>query len=288
MKMESKKRFRKIVSLMLAAIMMVSVFSVSVPQTAEAATPSLKGSGSSSVKITDSNCYGMTKKANYIKFKSNVTGYVTLKFSNNSRIMNAWGHVTFCNSKKKALGVREFFNTASSNSAIKMRTYGVKKGSTYMIKVESEGGVKVSASVVSVKKSAGASRGKAKSLGKNKTVKGVMIAGSKAGDWYKIKLTKKQKLHISYSVKTNGLTQNGYCTGGIKFTLYKSNGTKFTNDFDYANLATPKNGSIYCLRNRYTGAETGLNPGTYYIKVEPHRASSSYKTSSGYYTLKWK
>lgn len=281
------KRFHRVVSFMLAAVMMVSVFSVSVPQKAEAAGLALKGSGSSSVTITDDTCSSVTGDATYIKFKSNVTGYISLKFTSASNITEAYGYVTFCGGKKKALGkTQELFDTASAKAYLKNRTYGVKKGATYYIKVESVGGVKVSATVKAVKKSAGTKRSNAKTLAKGKTASGVIVAGSSAADWYKIKLTKKQQLKLIYSAKTNGAVASGkyiYYSNGIKFTLYKSDGKPFVSDYDMANLLNSSGTGTYYLENTYTKAKSGLNPGTYYIKVERYN-----NTSSGYYTLKWK
>lgn len=287
MKTESKKRFHKIVSFVLAAVIMVSVFSVAAPQKAEAAGLTLKGSGSSSAKITDQNCWAVTKKPNYIKFKSNVTGSITLKLANASNVSDAYGYMTFCNSKKKALGkTREIFDTSDSRARLKTRTYGVKKGTTYYIKIESVGGVKISASVKSIKKSAGTKLANAKSLGKNKTINGVIIAGSKTADWYKIRLTKKQLLKLSYTVNTNGAVPSGnsiYYYNGIKFTLYESNGKKFVDDYAFGNLLAPKDTVTYYVENKQSGQKSGLKPGTYYIKVERYNP-----TSSGSYTLKWK
>ena len=284
MKTENKKQFHKIVSLMLAVIMMVSVFSVAVPQKAEAAGLTLKGSGSSNVKITDQNCWAVTQKPNYIKFKSNVTGSITLKLTNASNVGKAYGYMTFCNNKKKALGKSR--EISDSRARLKTRTYGVKKGTTYYIKIESVGGVKVSASVKSIKKSAGTKISNAKSLGKNKTIKGVIIAGNKTADWYKIKLTKKQMLRLSYTVNTNGAVESGnsiYYYNGIKFTLYEASGKKFVNDYALGNLMAPKDTVTYYVENRLSHQKSGLNPGTYYVKVERLNP-----TSSGSYTLKWK
>ncbi|WP_031200991.1 hypothetical protein [Eubacterium sp. 14-2] len=287
---EGKKR-NKIVSLVLAAFMMVSVFAVATPQQAEAAGElSLKGKGTSTATISDEECWGATEEANFIKFKSNVTGYVTIKISNNSSLVSggAYGYITLNKSKTSALGqTREYFDTSKS-SVYYTRTYGVKKGSTYYFKVESVGGVKVKATVTSLNKGSNTSRGKAKTLKQNKTAKGVIIAGDKSVDWYKIKLTKKQQLKLSYSAKTNGLAvsnSSAYCTSGIKVTLCKSNGKPFisgSNNYDAMNLKYPKDTTTYFLENQY-GARSGINPGTYYVKVERYN-----KTSSGYYTLKWK
>lgn len=284
---ERKKCFHKIVSLVLAAVMMVSVFAVSAPQEVEAAGLSFKGTGTSKVAIKDIDCYGATSKANYIKFTSKVNGYITIKITNNSNYEDPYGYITFCGGKKKALGVtREYFDTLGSKSYSYTRTYGVKKGATYYFKVESSAGVKINATVKSVKKNAGTKKSNAKTLSKGKTVNGYIVAGSKAADWYKIKLTKKQQLKLIYTAKTNGTLVSGnyvyYNKNGIKISLYKSNGKPFTNDSILVSLANSSNTATY-YREDYYGKKYGLDTGTYYIKVERYN-----NTSSGFYTLKWK
>lgn len=297
--MREGKKCNKIVSLVLAAVMMVSVFAVATPQQVEAAEDlSFNGKGTSTATISDEECWGATKEANFIKFKSNVTGYITIKISNNSSVVSggAYGYITFNKSKTSALGqTREYFDTSESATRYYTRTYGVKKGSTYYFKVESMGGVKVKATVTSLKKGSNTSRGKAKTLKEGKTATGVIVAGDKTVDWYKIKLTKKQKLKLTYSAKTNGavLSSSGtsiYYNNGIKFTLCASNGKPFvsgSNNYDLANLKVSKDSTSYYIEETRNGIPTGrtfgIDPGTYYVKVERYN-----KTSSGYYTLKWK
>ena len=72
--MKEGRKSNKIVSLVLAAIMMVSVFAVSTPEQVQAAGElSFKGSGTSTVAITDDECAYVTGKENFIKriIKSN-------------------------------------------------------------------------------------------------------------------------------------------------------------------------------------------------------------------------
>lgn len=285
---EGKKRFNKIVSLVLAAVMMVSIFAVTTPQEVEAAsTPQFKKTGSSKVTIKDSQCYRVTGKANYIKFKAGATGYITVKITGNSSMTSQpSGYLTLCNNKKKTLGTKqELFVTGDSKSWAYTRTYGIQKGKVYYFKVESYGGVKLNATVKAVKKNAATSRAKAKNLSKNKAVNGVLIAGDKKADWYKIKVTKSQKVKISWSAKTNGVTKSGNGNAsGIKMTFYKSNGKMFTNNaYDYVSPAYSSTWIQFYRKYTYSSQKLGLEPGTYYIKIEPYT-----KTSSGYYTLKWK
>lgn len=296
--MKEGRKCNKIVSLVLAAIMMISVFAVSTPEQVQAAGElSFKGKGSSSVSITDNEDYVTTNKASYVKLTPKADGYVSIKISTNSDSRTPYGFITFCKGNKKPIGVnQEFFNTNSSNSALYNRTYGVRKGKTYYVKVESYGGVKLTATLKTVKKSKSNTWKKATTLKKNKFAKGVIIAGENKADWYKIKLTKRQKLKIIYKSKTNGVDATineytgvvrSYSVGGIRMSLYDSKG-KFwpddSSDYDLATIVKPSGtGSTYQLTDRYTGKAKGIDPGTYYIKVERHLP-----TSSGYYEIKWK
>lgn len=292
--MKEGRKCNKIVSLVLAAIMMVSVFAVSTPEQVQAAGElSFKGSGKSTVAISDDECTYVTGKETYIKFKPSKTGYVTVTLKNNSTAASggAAGYLTFCNGNKSSLGQnREYYDTVGEGSRYYTRTYGVKKGKTYFFKIESVGGVKVSANVVSAKKGTNNTKSKAKSLGKNKTAKGLIIAGENKADWYKIKVTKRQQVKINYNVKTNGAQYSSEivsCYNGLKIALYQKNGKPFADGSNYyalANIENPKDvDGPYYLYNSYTYKKSGIDPGTYYIKVERYN-----KTSSGYYTIKWK
>ena len=66
-------------------------------------------------------------------------------------------------------------------------------------------------------------------------------------------------------------------------TVYEASGKKFVNDYALGNLMAPKDTVTYYVENRLSHQKSGLNPGTYYVKVERLNP-----TSSGSYTLKWK
>ena len=280
----------RIVSLVLAAIMMVSVFAVSVPQQAEAANELKfnKGKGKSTVTISDEDCTYFTEEISYIKFKPSVTGYITVKMTNASSIANASGYITLCNNKKKPIGrVNERYQTSANNSWVYTRTYGVRKGKTYYLAVNSEGGVKITANIKSASKSTANTRKKAKNLNANKKANGVIIAGENKADWYKINVKKKKKVSVNITAKTNGATVEGnYIRGirdGIKFSFYEKKGKPWSSDaYDYACMAGP-GGITFSMKNNYTGATSGIDTGIYYIKVERYT-----NTSSGFYTLSWK
>lgn len=286
--MRTQKVFNKAVSLMLAVVMMAGIFSAVSPQQAEAAAKvkSFKSTGKSAVTIQDSECYNSKRVQNvhWIKFKAGATGYVTVQITNASKkYSDSYGYITLCNSKKKAIGQsKEYWWTDSSYKLRKVKTYGVKKGQTYYFKVQCASGVKFTATVKSVKKSTANSRKKAKSIAKKKQVTGVMIAGENKADWYKINLTRNQGLKLTFSAKTNG--KGAY--SGIKFTLYKSNGQVYRSSQGREATAwvSPRYPNNWLKISRYTssGQMLGIDPGTYYVKVERYD-----KYSSGYYTLQW-
>ena len=283
----------KIVSLVLTAFMMVSVFAVSIPQQAEAAG-SLNlnfknGKGKSTVTISDRECTGATNKIASIQFKPKVTGYITVKMTNASSVRDAAGFMYLCNNKKKAIShKKEQYETNRSQSWFYTRTFGVRKNKIYYLAVESRGGgVKVTANIKAASKSNANTQGKAKNLNPGKKVNGVIIAGENKADWYKFNIKNKKMIRVSLSAKTNGAVagQGDGDFSGIKYTVYKSDGKKLGDD--YASPSTNSTWSEYFKRIYYNGypttQTTGLDTGTYYIKVERHK-----NTSSGFYTLSWK
>ena len=286
-----KKVWNKIVSFVLAAVMVLGVFAV-VPTEVNAATKSFKSTGTSSVTITDADSYdanGYGKMAaHYIRFKAENNGYITIKMTDASKKYTPEGYLTFCNSAKKALGQkREVWSTDSKygKAPYYTRSFGVKKGKTYYIKIESSAGVKVTATFKKVTKSKCNSKSSAKTLKAKTTAKGIIIAGEKTVDWYKIKLTGNKKVMLTYTAKTNGDTDNS----GIKISFCKADGSLYTAgsstqapSSDWVSPWTSSGWSKYCRKYLISGKETGLAAGTYYVKVERYN-----KTSSGYYTLKW-
>lgn len=108
-------------------------------------------------------------------------------------------------------------------------------------------------------------KSKAVNLAKNKTVNGYFLRGEKGVHWYKIKLTKKQKINFAFS----SLGENS-----VSYTFY-----------------TPKNGnstrSVFCdaVKAEYflQPGKKALPKGTYYIKVTRNSG-----TPSCQYSLHWK
>lgn len=196
-------------------------------------------------------------QTNYFKFKATQTGYITAMADSDS----GYAKVVLCNSKKKAY--------SGSTYAKYIPAYGVTKGKTYYIKVTNSGDsrgyycFRIDNKKISEK--SGKTKSKAVNVKKNKTVNGTIQAGSSQADWYKIKLTKKQKLNIYVKGRTNDT---------LKFKLY-----------------TGKTSRTYSMNNRYDGKGFSykyytygkLSKGTYYVQIS--RGNSK---SSGVYSLKWK
>lgn len=242
----------------------------------------------------------------YIKFKSNVTGYITLKIAGVSNITGtvAEARVTFCDGSKNALGQKNEYLTTNEQlaeryrlallkynidfkkSSCYTRTYGVRKNTTYYFAVKTKDPIKVTAVVKSVSKGNNTTLKTAKSISKNKKQEGVIIAGDKKADWYKLKLKKAGKIQLDYTAKTNGsiVLPDNKC--GIKISFYKSDGTLFyvngsNTSEDYLSSVVSQSWCRFYKVNS-TGSKIDLPAGTYYVKVE--RLT---KKSSGQYTLKW-
>lgn len=281
--MKKKKLLSKVSGLVFAAAAMFMVTAVASPKDVSAADYEMGGAGTVSVAIPDESCYEFTGQDAYIKFTPKATGYVTITASNISAIYNdTYGGITLCDGSRRALSeLNEIYNTKVSDSRHWTMTYGVKQKTTYYLMVRGMGGTQITASFKKVKKvPAITKRAKAKTLGRGKTASGVIIAGDKKADWYKISLPKSQKVNLSYSAKTNG----SQAASGLKVTFCKSNGKNFVaNSYDNISRTSPSNKMSFFRRYVGSNKTTGLLPGTYYVKVEPYTV-----TSSGYYTLKWK
>ena len=86
--MKSRK-MNRILSLLLAMVMVVGVFVVPTPDEVSAATKDKEIKSGKTVTIKDSECYkGNSFKTHYIKFKAPKTGYVTIRMMNASKEYN--------------------------------------------------------------------------------------------------------------------------------------------------------------------------------------------------------
>lgn len=289
--MEERKKKRKrsllsckAVSLILAAATLFSIIAV-IPDEAKSAEYSFGGTGITEITITDDACRqaSKNKEFHWIRFQPKKTGSITIAASNASSVAkDTYGNIVLCNASKKVIdNTADRYETAG-NEARRTVTYGVKAGSAYYFRVESSGGVKLRAAVSAVKKNAGKTFKKAKLLAHGKTVKGVVVAGDKTADWYKINLTKSKKIEITCSAKTNGWNGTNVADG-IRVTFCDSTGTMFTkNAFGILSRNQIQYKMTYFLKAPGSKKKYNLKRGVYYIRVERFN-----KASSGEYTVKW-
>ena len=259
-----KNILKRVASLALALVMVLSVLVVVDPKEVSAAAErNMKGSGTQTIQITDADIYNMAVANGeyyddlYVKFKPSKTGYVTFKMAlSSTEYPYSVGTVALCNSKKTPLSKDDVYNTNGTDSRFYTVTYGVEKGKQYYLKVYTEVGTKIKATFKSQSKS--------------------------KANWYKIKLTKKQKLKVTMGAQTNASGEYD----GIKFSFYDGKGKLWTSEsIEYFSRGYKESKwtQTYQMKDRRTGKTYPISKGTYYVKVE--RAN---RTSSGYYTLKWK
>lgn len=275
--------FHRVLSMLLTAAMVVTLFTVAAPTEAQAAGLSFKGKGTSAVTITDDQCYDMiggSYTTNYIKYKPSVTGTVTLKFQNASAYYSdSYGDVTFCDKNKKTIGQsNEQWNNGYKNSIYYTSTYGVKKNQTYYFAVICSNSTKITATTKKINDTSESSIEEAKDLPINKKTTGVIVAGDSKADWYKITLTTGAKLKLTYEAQTNGSNS----ANGFKVTFYDRNGEMWTeNAYSYITRFHTKDGWDIHTKDD-NDLKQNIEAGSYYVKVE--RMS---KASSGSYTLNW-
>lgn len=200
----------------------------------------------------------------YHKIVVSQSGYLKLDgFTRQDSAKKSLNKVTLYNSSKKAISTSFTLNEASNYS----NYYGVKKG-TYYIGVTNYGLYNLKYTFTASSDKNNSSKKKASSLKKNKTTKGLMIAGESGSksDWYKIKIPKKKKVKFSVKAYANGSLN-------IQLIAKTKNRVYYNKSHSFSSTATSKSFS------------KTLPKGTYYIKVSKTGKS---KTTSGYYSLKWK
>jgi hypothetical protein len=195
-------------------------------------------------------------------------------------------NVQYLNSKKKAV---------SATALVKghgLTGIGEKKNGIYYIKLwKPENSIEGTTSIQemnyqidAVYYSDNSSQKKAKVLTINKSAETLVPAGNKTTTWYKINLTKEQKLTLTF--ESHLLQNNGK---GLKFTLYAVNNGKsqsITKNTDplVDEVTVTYNKKKYKMRYPKTTIKTGKLPaGVYYLKIV-----SSTKTTSGSYKISWK
>lgn len=148
--------------------------------------------------------------------------------------------------------------------------FGVSKGTVYRLcfdgalaEPEKRSYYSVKVSNTAVSSLAGTRRGNAQVMKRGKSYRGVITAGKKETDWYRINLNKPQKFRLNYEAKT---------CGSLKIYFY---GTGIRN-----HVSTFRRTDEGLVGKVWTGSKVAA--GTYYVKVV-----RSGKNSSGVYTLTW-
>ncbi|MDY3250624.1 MAG: hypothetical protein SOX32_09815 [Candidatus Choladocola sp.] len=214
--------------------------------------------------------------------ESNLTVYHKIKVSKSGVISVAGARVigssqyrlsiALCDKNKKSLeryssGTSVFYRTDDD-----IALYGVKAG-TYYIRVSGASKYVLAADFAAVTDKGGSSKSKATTITRNKKINGVMPAGESAtkADWFKFKVTQRKVLYFNISAVGNGR---------FSFYLY---GPSYKKGIRIDNMMNES--------NRYYSITSGnrklkVTPGTYYIKAV-RTSGSSYKKSSGAYSIKW-
>lgn len=192
-----------------------------------------------------------TTQTNYFKMKTTESGYITVIASDPKN------KIVLYDSKKNRL--------TESTIAKYGVTYGVPKGRTYYIKVWSpaseDGGYTLVAKNRKISEKSGSSKSNAVEIKKNTTIKGTMETGVKRTDWYKIRLTSKRSVELSWKARTNEK---------MKLAIYQGSRKIDTKTLTYADAS-------YKLKS------VGKWPkDTYYLKVY-----TDTEKSSGWYILRW-
>lgn len=266
---------------MLAAVMMVSVIGI-MPESVSAAEKSIASKGGS-VAITDAECSYATSEYTWIQYTPKADGYIKLTFAPNSAVVSyPEGTAQLYNkTKSKALSDVFSFFTDDNRQVFKSDYYGVKKKTTYYIRVTSYGGVNVNIKFVKFKDKSGTKQSKAITLKKGKQTTGVMTAGSNKAHWYKFNMSKPSKLSFfitpfttgDVSVTLKGPGSNNTISGTVRCRSYQYN-------YD---------GSVNVTGNywgrKYTCYESSRlhRTGMYYVQIKP-----TTKTGTGYYKISWK
>lgn len=201
----------------------------------------------------------------YFKIQVKKTGY--LKIQGNGYYSD--GSVSsmyfkFLNSKKKVLNDSEGCSSYNGYTS----HFAVKKG-TYYVAVRGTGAYRLRYSFSAVSEKSGSKQKKAVKIKKGKTIKGLVLYGESNTkcDWYKIVLTKKQKLTFTFGARATGYIRFQIVPASKKVRLYNASG--------YLRDET----NTYQTKDK-------LPKGTYYVKIL--KGASAGKTDSGLYTIKWK
>lgn len=230
---------------------------------------------SKTVHIKDQEVYPFAKKFIWVKYKAPANGYITVKAEASSSEVASGEWTLYNEGKLSTLSEKNIVYNTKESAGInwRMSTFGVKKNSTYYLRVRAYNPVKITYSFKKVNEKSGQTRSKAVNLKRQKAISGITMADiGDTPDWYKIKLTKNSKLYFYMKIRA---------VGKIRLSLYSDTGRGLIyHDFEYA---SKEQKITIGQKNNKTGKTSGIAAGTYYIKIDGVDSKSS-----GYYTLKWK
>lgn len=230
--------------------------------------------------ITNASFAG-AKDALLFKLKTNRTGNLQLMCKVDSPLL-----VQYLNSKKSPVSQKELMKGNA------LTGIGVQAKKTYYIKMWNAEGVTEGTTTITNMKfqipedistaSENKSRSRAKSLRQGVNYETLVPAGNASTVWYKMHLYKKQKIKIS--IESRMFQNNGK---HLKITLYNKQGKKLNKS---AIVIKDKAAVVYKKKKyRMKYDVKDISPtvdfpeGIYYVKI-----TSSTKTSSGSYCIRWK
>ena len=196
-------------------------------------------------------------KAGLFKIKPSKSGYITVSLKVYG-YDTSFGYVTLLNSSKKAVSDKLWYYEGSKTSYIR---FGVKKGTTYYLKVNGAAGslseqyaygIQYKVTSAAVKKNT--TKKKATNLKRKAKYTAVAMpaTGKKATQWYKFKVTKQRATQIKVdatNVKSGKTTITIYCGKKKVGSSTISNG--------YVNTYTVTHSTKYGKAKK----------GTYYVKI---------------------
>ncbi|MDO4553617.1 MAG: hypothetical protein Q4B70_00550 [Lachnospiraceae bacterium] len=202
------------------------------------------------------------------------TGYIKTNTYGLVYGKKTWMDIQFLDKNKQA--INENWPDLSSET----HYYAVKKG-VYYIRVPVSGQTpyqyQLRYDFVKVSEKSGTKKSKAVTIKKNKTITGLIQSGEalKKYDWYKIKLTKAQKVTLSFT---------GYGTDYICYEVIPAN-----KKAEISLISLNSAAKEYSLNqtNKYKTFKK-LAKGTYYIRVYKNTGGTAAKVDCGMYKIKWK
>lgn len=189
------------------------------------------------------------------------TGYIKVE-ARAAGSLDSFSNINLYDGGKKVLSRETYLREKTNYAAY----FAVKKG-TYYISAKCRGDYRIQYTFYTARDKSGASKEKAAVLKKGIQTSGLIYGEDKTTkyDWYKLSLTKKQKITLKAETRANGT---------VEYKIF------------------PEKSSVKLTKDSYTAAQPGtgtlvtkesLPAGTYYIRV-----GKTMKTTTGYYRITWK